>query len=230
MTDIGDVDAVLWDIGGVILDLDSVQRVQREVVERLVTEYDSPYGVDEALAHWRETVGGYFAEREGTEFRPAREGYRRAVDQLLEPDPAAVPWQAVFHEARDAGLEPNPDAVAAIERLADSPVHQGIVSDIDHAEGRRILEGFDLRRWLDTYTSSEAVGRTKPDTAMFETALDRAGVSPEGAVMVGDRYEHDMAGAKRVGLYTVAYGAEDGPAVDLRLSDLRRLPTLLQVE
>ena len=65
---------------------------------------------------------------------------------------------------------------------------------------------------------------------MFETALEKADVDPVRAVMVGDRYEHDMAGASAHGIATVAYGAEDGPAVDYRLDDLRRLPAFLGFE
>ncbi|MEF8839440.1 MAG: HAD family hydrolase, partial [Haloarculaceae archaeon] len=199
MPEIADARAVFWDIGGVILDVDSVQAVQRRFIDRLTTQYETGLDAEEALDRFRETVGAYFAEREGTTFRPAREGYRRGVDAILVADAAEVPWRSLLRSLRDEGIEPNPDAVAAIERLAETPLHQGIISDVDHEEGERLLEGLGVRRAMETYTSSEAVGRTKPDRAMFEDALERASVEPERAVMIGDRYEHDIMGAKRVG-------------------------------
>ncbi|MBN1564476.1 MAG: HAD-IIA family hydrolase [Anaerolineae bacterium] len=42
----------------------------------------------------------------------------------------------------------------------------------------------------------------KPETAMFDVALERIGVTPEQAVMIGDRLETDILGAQRAGLYT----------------------------
>ncbi len=47
--------------------------------------------------------------------------------------------------------------------------------------------------------------------------------------MIGDRYEHDMDGGTEAGLWTAAYGAEDGPAVDIALDDLRELPDWLGI-
>jgi putative hydrolase of the HAD superfamily len=225
-----DVDAVLWDIGGVILDVESVQAAHREFVASLVNDHDSPYDLEGALERWRDVVGEYFRERDGTEFRPAREGYGRAVTDIVGEPVDDAAWRGLFHETVADRAQANQDAVAAIERLATAPLHQGICSDVDHDEGERLLCLLGVREHVDAYTSSESVGRTKPDPAMFETALEKAGVAPARAVMIGDRYDHDMAGAARAGIATVAYGAEDGPAVDYRLDDLRRLPTLLGVQ
>ena len=230
MAPIDEAEAVFWDIGGVVLDLESVQAVQRRFVDRLVVEYDSPVDAEDAHERFRQTVGDYFRERDGTAFRPAREGYRRGVDAILVPDAETVPWRPLLRRLQAESVEANPDAVAAIESLAETPLHQGVVSDVDHEEGEFLLDELGVRDALDSYTSSEAVGRTKPDPATFEAGLDRAGVDPERAVMIGDRYEHDVAGAKRVGLVTVAYGADDGPAADYHLSDLRALPALLGVD
>jgi putative hydrolase of the HAD superfamily len=49
--------------------------------------------------------------------------------------------------------------------------------------------------------------------------------------MIGDRYEHDVAGASAAGLDAVAYGADaHGPAADHRIDDLRELPDIVGVE
>ena len=47
---------------------------------------------------------------------------------------------------------------------------------------------------------SEEVGINKPQPEIFRIALERNGVRPEEAVMVGDSYNSDIAGAKAAGI------------------------------
>ncbi|GAB3683509.1 TIGR02253 family HAD-type hydrolase [Salinarchaeum chitinilyticum] len=223
------VEAVFWDIGGVILSLDSVQAAHREFVEQLVAEHETTQTAEQAIETWRTTVGDHFRERDGTEFRSAREGYRLAVAEILDEPVPEERWRSTFRTVLETHARANPGAVDAIERLAASPLHVGVVSDVDEKEGRWLIEQFGVLELFDSVTTSEEVGRTKPDPAMFETALEKAGVEPAAAVMIGDRYEHDVEGAADCGLGTIAYGAEDGPAVDYRVEALHDVPALLGV-
>lgn len=210
-------EAVFWDIGGVLLDVSSVVEAHRAFVEWLVEAHDVDLDREEALDTWQTAVGDHFRERDGTEFRAAREGYERGVVAVVGE---RVEWEPTFRRILDDQLRPNPHAVETVRTLADSDLHVGVISDVDDAEGRAILESFGILPAFDSITTSEAVGRTKPDPAMFETALDAAQVAPERSLMIGDRYEHDMAGASRAGLATIAYGADEGPAVDYRVESL----------
>jgi len=210
-------EAVFWDIGGVILALDSVQDAHAEFVAGLCDRHDLETTVDEAVETWRTTVGDYFRERDGTEFRSAREGYHRAVAAIVGEELPREEWEPRFEEIVEASIEPVPGAPEAIERLADRDLHVGVVSDVDDAEGKRMLERFGVREHFDSITTSEEVGYTKPDPAMFETAVAKAGVAPERSLMIGDRYDHDVNGAAEAGMHGVAFGAEDGPAVAYRI-------------
>ncbi|AGB30836.1 HAD-superfamily hydrolase, subfamily IA, variant 3 [Natrinema pellirubrum DSM 15624] len=210
-------EAVFWDIGGVILGLESVQGAHAEFVAQLCDRYDLETTVDEAVETWRTTVGDYFRERDGTEFRSARDGYHRAVAAIVGEEVPREEWEPLFEEIVAASIEPVPGAVEAIERLADRDLHVGVVSDVDDAEGKRMLERFGVREHFDSITTSEEVGYTKPDPAMFETAIEKAGVAPERSLMIGDRYDHDVKGADESGLHGVAFGAEAGPAVSYRI-------------
>jgi putative hydrolase of the HAD superfamily len=216
------MDATFFDIGGVILDGASVRRAHERFVAELCERHDLG-DPDELLETWRAELGAHFREREGTEFRSAREGYERATAAATDRDLAADEWEPLFERALRESIEPEPGAVETIEALSERDLHLGVISDVDTVEGRRILETFGILDRFDSITTSEMVGRTKPDSAVFEAALDAAGVEPDRSLMVGDRYRHDMEGAKRAGIYTAAYGAEDGPAVDHRLSDLREV-------
>jgi len=56
---------------------------------------------------------------------------------------------------------------------------------------------------LEHWFVSGAVGLQKPDPKFFLYALEAVGCSPEDAVMVGDSWEKDVLGARRVGMRAV---------------------------
>jgi 4-nitrophenyl phosphatase len=55
----------------------------------------------------------------------------------------------------------------------------------------------------------------KPEIAIFREALDRLHVRAEDAAMIGDRWDTDILGAKRAGLYAIAVesGVDDAKAL-----------------
>lgn len=222
-----DWEAVFWDVGGVILDVESVRTGHRRFVEGFVADRGLDASPEAALETWRSAVGDHFRTRDGTEFRSAREGYAKGIAAVVGEDIPDEEWLPAFREAVNAVLSPNPGAVETVRRLAETDLHLGVISDVDTAEGRHILEAFGLFESFDSFTTSEAIGRTKPDPAMFETALEAADVDAGRSLMVGDRYEHDVAGGKRAGMRTAAYGADDGPAVDYRLDRLTDVLTIV---
>lgn len=146
-------------------------------------------------------------------------------------------WRPLFEAVSDETLRPSPGAPATVRALDDADCYLGVVSDIDTWEAERMLSAFGVRDRFDRVTTSEAVGRTKPDPAVFDAALAHLPVAPERALYVGDRYGHDMRGGKRAGLTTVAHGgsaaesaAEDtDDVVDYVVSDLRELLAIVGV-
>lgn len=227
-----DLDAVFWDIGGVIVRLETIQAGHREFVESLLAEYDSSLSVEEALDTWRSELGTYFRGGEGTEYRTAREGYQVAVDAILDDnfDADEVEWEPLFQRIHDEYAQPHDGVVETIAALAATDLHLGVISDVDHEEGKRLLENFGVLSHFDAFTSSEEVGYKKPDSRIFATALEKADVDGEDGLMIGDRYRNDMEGAADVGMTTVAYGAEDGPAVDYQITDLQEVLEIVGID
>lgn len=224
--------AVFWDIGGVILTMESVQAGHRAFVEQLIATHGDgqadDHSIEDGLTTWRATLSEYFGATEGAEYRPAREGYRQAVQAILGTDD--VPWESLYRAVTAEHCEPNPGAVETINRIAPEPLHQGVISDVDEEEGHAILEELDVRDAMDSVTTSGGVGWKKPDERIFQTALDRAGVEAASAVMIGDRYSHDMEGGHRMGMTTISYGAGDGPAVDYQIDHLTDVLDIVGVD
>lgn len=248
-------EGAFFDIGGVLLDLSSVRDGYEAFLERYA-DREGIEDVDALTADWKRALGHYFRSREGTDYRTARAGYGRAIDlavaaregtdldALLAGEAEverSIPeseWFPLFEAASDEHLAPTEGAVETVRALDEAGLYLGIISDIDRWEADRILDRFGIRDRFDDVTTSEEVGRTKPDARMFETALSAAPVDPEASVYVGDRYEHDMRGGSAVGLVTVAHGgtaaerAEADPdrAVDHVIDDLRELLDVVGVD
>jgi putative hydrolase of the HAD superfamily len=81
---------------------------------------------------------------------------------------------------------------------------------------------------VDVAIGSRAFGRTKPHRAIFTAALERIGVAPTAAAMVGDSPEDDVAGARALGMLAFLLDRDDRhPEWEGRLPSLLALPAAL---
>jgi putative hydrolase of the HAD superfamily len=78
-----------------------------------------------------------------------------------------------------------------------------IISNITNNASRFALENFDLKQYFDSVVLSRDIGIRKPDPEIFDFTLQNLGVKSSDAVHVGDSLEHDIQGAKNVGMKTV---------------------------
>lgn len=96
----------------------------------------------------------------------------------------------------------DPESAPVVHRLHEAGLRLAIVSNtffpsfaIDD-----VLEHEGLLRYFPVRVYSSDVGFMKPHPGIFRIALDRVGIEPGRAVMVGDRMDKDVRGARRVGL------------------------------
>ena len=80
------------------------------------------------------------------------------------------------------------------------------------------------------------VGVSKPDPAIFQLAVEQANCTAAEAVMIGDRPNKDIAGAKAIGMLTIRIRqgiyADQEPTTpdehpDAEITDIRGLPEIL---
>lgn len=198
-----------------------------------------------AVAAWlRLVMDAAFAQaRRGGGARAAKPPRRRRIDAVLfdwgdtlmvddavqEGPMASWPEVAAVPGARDMLRRLRPHyrlLVATNADLSSGP-------DVRAALARVGLDGY-----IDAVVSSRDVGAAKPDAAFFEAALRQAGVNgkavaPAHAVMVGDRTDNDVGGARGAGLRAVWYNPSRGPlpdgapAADAEVAQLSELPAVL---
>jgi putative hydrolase of the HAD superfamily len=112
-------------------------------------------------------------------------------------------------------FEPYDDAVPALERWRAGGKTLIVVSNWDISL-HDVLAATGLRRLLDGVVCSAEVGASKPDPAVFDAALELAGLPADRVVHIGDGLEEDVGGAQAAGIEAVllhrSAAALDAPA------------------
>lgn len=124
---------------------------------------------------------------------PAAERLDRAVREV---------WSAQRHES-----QPIEGAIRAVRDVHEHGLRLAVVSNIWEPYLESVRE--HLGALLDAHVAPELQlfsfreGYAKPAPELFLRALERAGVDPGEAVMIGDSYAEDIAPAAALGIATV---------------------------
>jgi putative hydrolase of the HAD superfamily len=79
-----------------------------------------------------------------------------------------------------------------------------VVSNLAYSPAvRKTLERFGVANYFDAIIVSADVGWRKPSPKIFKKALRTLGISASETVYVGDELDHDVEGAKKVGMHTI---------------------------
>jgi putative hydrolase of the HAD superfamily len=126
------------------------------------------------------------------------------------------------------------DAVAALTELRRNGVKLGLLSNTHWPESfhERFLERDGLAHLIEVRAYTSNMSHSKPHRAAFEHVLERLGVAPQNAVMVGDRPIDDVWGAQQVGMRGVWRRHPASPELgsvkpDAVISTLLELPRLI---
>jgi putative hydrolase of the HAD superfamily len=136
---------------------------------------------------------------------------------------AAVEMERGWFKA--AHFELYDDALPVLEDIRSRGLKIGLLSN-----SSRDLEEFVAHHGLvvDAVLTSHVHGKTKPHETIFRALLERLGVEPGEAVMVGDTIEDDVEGALAIGMRALLLDREGRyPEMEGRLDDLRELPVAL---
>jgi HAD superfamily hydrolase (TIGR01549 family) len=129
-------------------------------------------------ARWRAVAAECGASLEAEDADRLADEYRALYQRLRRPVPGA------------------PEAVRALHRKAGIAV---ITNHTAEEQGEK-LRFLGLDRAVNFLVTPEEVGVTKPEPEIFRAALDRLGVGPEEATMIGDRWDSDILGAFAAGI------------------------------
>lgn len=229
MNDAGRWDGFFFGVGGVLLDSSSIRRAHRRFIENLVEEFVPEIELETAIDQWQSGVNEYIRSVGATEHQSARDAYASGVSELVDDPIDPGDWWPMYEDAIQAQAEPMPRVHETLQEFDESPLHLGVISNLDANEVERYLGLLDIRSFFDSITTAEQVNNAKPHPAIFRRAIQTAGVNPSSSLMVGDHYEEDMRGAKNIEMYTAAIGRipatrnQKDPFIDYVLDNINDL-------
>ena len=135
---------------------------------------------------------------------------------------------AHFSSPRAYGVYP--DVVPALGQLRDLGIRLGVISNWESWIGQLIAH-HDLDRWFDWVIASGDVKVEKPNTRIFDIALERSGFVVDEVLYIGDSPATDVAGARHAGWRAILLQRDsetrDPTGALATVSSLRELPALV---
>jgi HAD superfamily hydrolase (TIGR01509 family) len=131
----------------------------------------------------------------------------------------AARYRAAYEVSRRAV----PGALAFVQAVRHAGLPLAIVTNNVAEEQRRKLEHCGLAPWVDALVTSEETGYSKPDPRIVHAALARFDVGPAAAVLIGDAWEADVAGARAAGVRAVWFNRLGRPRPDPSVPEVRSL-------
>ncbi|UCF96339.1 MAG: HAD family hydrolase [Spirochaetaceae bacterium] len=153
------------------------------------------------------------------------EEYRIAVLSLhgvQNPEDLAQGLEVLGEENRDIRFFSG--VTETLRHLKNTGYLLGIVTNTAVPLHEKLLwfESADIGSVWDCLISSKEVGFRKPEKEIYEAALEQLGVEPGQAVFVGHEAA-ELEGAKKTGLYTVAFNYEEGVDADVYIHKIDEL-------
>ncbi|MCY4529117.1 MAG: HAD family hydrolase [Chloroflexi bacterium] len=138
----------------------------------------------------------------------------------------------IFDHLKDApsALTPFDDVVPTLVELRERGLTLGLISNMNMS-GVDLLSDLGLSNHVDFAVTSLEARVEKPHPLAFQTALSRAGVEANEAIMVGDQPSSDIVGAAQVGIAPVLIDRDGNyPRYDAcpRITTLDQLPPLIE--
>ena len=198
--------AVTLDVTHTLIECPRLGEIYAEVLARHGIEVDAAAVRRTIPVVWQELSCSAPLPFDRFESHPegARGWWRRFIERACELLEAERPSRFAAAELFDRFASPEswrvfPEVPETLSALAARGLRLAVVSNWD----RRLpllLERLGLAARFEAIVVSSAVGREKPDPAIFRAALAALGVAPEEAVHVGDHPREDVEGALAVGM------------------------------
>jgi len=118
------------------------------------------------------------------------------------------------------------DVLPALSRLKKRGFILGLLTNMQKKVTFAYPE-LGMGPYFDVVVTSEEVGATKPKPPIFRLALERAGVSAQEAVYIGDQYGTDVVGARGVGIKPILIDRYD---LEPEVSDCPRIQSLTELD
>ena len=205
------IEAVLFDLGSTLIYFsarwpDILPESDAELLRQLRAaglDIDSTF-----VKKYRDRLEEYFAQRD-TEFIEytstyflktllAEYGYWQVPEEVLHR------LLAGMYAVTQAYWMAEVDAAPTLKTLRERGYRLGLISNaIDDPDVQTLIDKAGLRTFFEVILTSAAAGIRKPNPRIFHRVLERLGIRPERAVMVGDTLGADILGSQNAGIFSI---------------------------
>lgn len=213
------IKAVIFDLDNTLTDFMQMKRRSIEAAVDSMIDAGLKMTRDEAVQKIYDVY-----EKEGIE-------YQNVFDRFLLNELGEIDYKIFaagidgYRKAREAALVLYPHTNEALIRLVKMGIRLAILSDAPRLQVWLRLCYLKLHHLFDVVITYEDTMVRKPHPAPFNLTIEKLGIIPGEAIMVGDWEARDIKGAKELGIITVfaRYGnifGEHGNEADYTIDDI----------
>lgn len=206
--------AVFFDFGGTLMDAESDNIAHLYMMKEVIKKYGLSTSDKEMLVKYNSFL---FTKdmtlldidpKENT-FAPLRDSTKRAFTAVLSeynihPSIEDFRWfKEIYFENHKKYVKLFPETLEILQKIKNTSLHLGIISDIDDNYQDFQFKIFGITKMFDSITTSEEVQSYKPESKIFQIALNKASCRGEESIIIGDSYKKDIVGGKNVGMTTI---------------------------
>lgn len=197
----GKIKAVMFDLGGTIIQSPEPAEVFHEILE--------DHGVYVSIEKIREAHRKNQSEHEANDMaEQGMEYWEKWNVRLLRRIGVSENRDVLAREINQqwfdyAGLHVYPDAAETLEKLKLRKVKLAIVTNALEEEIQKIFEKLSLKNVFELAVGCDSCRKAKPSGEIFYYALQKLGVRPEDTIFVGDSLKYDYEGAEKAGIRPV---------------------------
>ncbi|MCJ7562106.1 MAG: HAD family hydrolase [Thermoplasmata archaeon] len=227
-------DAVLFDAGGVLWDLNPTHK---ELISRVLSSNGEDVDDAKLISAMRKAervTDLAFSKLHGKDESSFQNDYDRIVlEEIrsvidLETFSRDMSKEFETHAMKVESWVPYPDAIPTLIATKTRGFVVGLISNATEL-ARRVLANLDMEKYFDLIVISDEVGVRKPDKRIFEIALDMAETRAHRSLFLGDRPSIDMVGAIGAGMKAILVDRNEAfpDSQYLRISSLDSLARYL---
>lgn len=211
---------IYFDLDNTLLDHSSAEMQAQQEIFKTFDEFRSI-----TLQQWLETYRGVnhnlwekYQKGEVDRFELQRSRFRDSMIRLKLSHEKSEEIGEIYMEAYRkywSWLDGAREAFIELSRLYDV----GIITNGFKETQQKKFEKMELSNYCDVMIISEEIGELKPHPKVFDTATERAQVSRDKILYVGDSYSSDIIGGRNAGWKTAWYTAISPPVKEDQTAD-----------
>ena len=217
--------AIFFDFGGTLMCAESDNIAHLHMMKEIIQKYNLPAFPKDMVTKYNsflftKEMTLRDTDPEEKSFTPLRESTKKAFKGVLaeyniQPSKEDFQWlRKSFFENHKKYIKLFPETLLILRELKNTDLHMGIISDIDNDFQEFQFEVFGISEIFDSITTSEEVQSYKPESKIFQVALNKARCQGKESIIIGDSYKKDIVGGKNMGMTTIWINKFSGDDAD----------------